>query len=58
MVPYDNVRPLLREMHAIATAEDPSRPTAYAEYPHPAERSGPFATEGITDLYGTNRYFL
>lgn len=28
------------------------------EYSHPVEREGPFATEGITDLFGTNRYFL
>jgi beta-galactosidase len=56
--PYDNVTPLLREMHVTAKSEDLSRPTVYAEYPHPVERSGPFATEGITDLFGTNRYFL
>jgi beta-galactosidase len=56
--PYDNVRPLLREMHDTANKEDTSRPTVYSEYPHPIERSGPFATEGITDLYATNRYFL
>src|SRR5690606_1041689 len=24
----------------------------------PVKRSGPFATEGITDLFATNRYFL
>ncbi|MGN6487282.1 MAG: glycoside hydrolase family 88 protein [Devosia sp.] len=56
--PYDNVTPLLHQMQETAKEEDPSRPTVYAEYPHPVERSGPFATEGITDLFATNRYFL
>ena len=55
--PYDDVTPLLRELHALAKQEDPIRPTVYAEFPHPVERSGPFATEGITDLFATNRYF-
>ena len=59
--PYDNVTPVLRAMHERAKAEDPSRPTAYAEFPEPVtpeERVGPFATEGITDIFATNRYFL
>ncbi len=56
--PYDNVTPVLRELHALAKSEDPTRPTAYAEFPHPVERTGPYATEGITDLFATNRYFL
>lgn len=59
--PYDNVTPVLRAMHERAKAEDPTRPTAYAEFPEPVtpeERVGPFATEGITDVFGTNRYFL
>jgi beta-galactosidase len=55
---YDNVTPVLRELHEVAKNEDPSRPTAYAEFPHPVERSGALATEGITDLYGSNRYYL
>jgi beta-galactosidase len=56
--PYDNVTPVLRELHEVAKSEDPSRPTAYAEFGHPVERSGPYATEGITDVFATNRYFL
>jgi beta-galactosidase len=45
-------------MNQVAKEEDPTRPTAYAEFPHPEPRSGPFATEGITDIFATNRYFL
>jgi hypothetical protein len=56
--PYDNVMPLLREMHELAKQEDRTRPTVCREFPHPAERTGPFATKGITDLFATNRYFL
>jgi beta-galactosidase len=56
--PYDNVTPVLRALHRQAKSEDESRPTVYAEYGHPADRSGPYATEGITDLFATNRYFL
>jgi beta-galactosidase len=56
--PYDNVTPVLRALHRLAKSEDESRPTVYAEYGHPADRSGPSATEGITDLFATNRYFL
>jgi beta-galactosidase len=56
--PYDNVTPVLRALNDVAKREDPSRPTVYAEFPHPMERTGPFATEGITDLFATNRYFL
>src|SRR5690606_22099964 len=55
--PYDNVRPLLRELHELAKREDPGRPTAYAEYGHPADREGVYATEGSTDVFATNRYF-
>jgi beta-galactosidase len=56
--PYDNLRPLLRELHELAKQEDPSRPTAYAELGHRDDRQGFAATEGITDLFATNRYFL
>jgi beta-galactosidase len=56
--PFDNVTPVLRSLNDVAKAEDPTRPTVYAEFPHPTDRSGPFATEGITDLFATNRYFL
>jgi beta-galactosidase len=56
----DNATPYLRELHRVAKEEDPTRPTIYAEFPHPVSerrRIGPFVTEGITDLYATNRYF-
>jgi beta-galactosidase len=55
---FDNVTPVIEAMNQVAKEEDPTRPTAYAEFPHPVQRSGPFATEGITDTYATNRYFL
>jgi beta-galactosidase len=56
--PHDNIRPVLRELHAVAKGLDPSRPTVYAEYPHPLGRPEAFETYGITDIYATNRYFL
>lgn len=59
--PYDDLTPLLRELHALAKQIDPGRHTTYAEFGHPldpAVRVGPWATEGITDLFATNRYFL
>jgi beta-galactosidase len=55
--PFDNVRPVLRELHEVAKQEDPGRPTAYAEYGHPPDRKGVYSTEGITDLFATNRYY-
>ena len=55
--PYDNVRPVLRELHEVAKKEDPGRPSAYAEYGHDVDREGVYATEGITDVFATNRYF-
>jgi beta-galactosidase len=56
--PYDNIRPVLRELHEVAKREDPSRPTAYADYPHDLGRPPQLITAGITDLFATNRYFL
>jgi beta-galactosidase len=56
--PPDTIRPYLQTLHELAKELDPSRATGYAEYGHGIERSGPFATEGITDVFGTNRYFL
>jgi beta-galactosidase len=55
---YDNVTPYLRALHAVAKEEDPHRPTVYSEFPHAVRRTGPFVTEGITDLFATNRYYL
>ena len=57
--PFDNVTPVLRMLHDTAKSEDPSRPTVYAEFPHPVPRKYDVQkTEGITDLFATNRYFL
>src|SRR5690606_5233930 len=38
-------------------AEDPTRPTAYAEFDENIGRPLPFATAGITDVLGSNRYY-
>jgi beta-galactosidase len=54
---YDNVRPVLRALHEHAKRLDPTHPTGYAEFPEPVPRKGLQATEGITDVYGSNRYF-
>jgi beta-galactosidase len=55
---YDNVRPVLRELNEHAKSVDPTaHPTAYAEFPEPVPRQGLAATEGITDVFGSNRYF-
>jgi beta-galactosidase len=56
--PYDNVNPVLQTLHDLAKDVDPSRPTVYAEFGVPVERTGVSATEGITDLFATNRYIL
>jgi beta-galactosidase len=56
--PFDNVRPVLRELHAVAKAEDPGRPTVYAEFGYDMDkRKGVYATENITDLLAINRYY-
>lgn len=55
--PFDNIRPVLRELHEVAKREDPGRPTAYADYPHDLGRPEQLITAGITDLFATNRYF-
>lgn len=55
--PYDNVRPVIRQLHAVAKDEDPTRPTVYAEFDENIGRALPFPMGGITDLLGTNRYY-
>jgi beta-galactosidase len=55
--PYDNVTPVIRTLHETAKTEDPSRPTAYAEFDENIGKPLPFATAGITDILGTNRYY-
>ncbi|WP_293647434.1 glycoside hydrolase family 2 protein [Sphingopyxis sp. RIFCSPHIGHO2_12_FULL_65_19] len=60
-----DARPLLRELHALSKAEDPSRPTVIAdccEATHegvaPAgERPHQPVLTGLADLMGYNRYF-
>lgn len=55
-----DARPLLRELHALARQEDPSRPTVIADCcedtpGNKAVQPPPLA--GIADLMGYNRYF-
>lgn len=53
-------RPLLRELHALAKAEDPSRPTVVADCCEDTEGPGKPdvpAVAGIADLIGYNRYY-
>lgn len=56
---HDNVTAYLRTLHDVAKQEDATRPTVYAEFPHAGkDRSGPFKTQDIADVFATNRYFL
>lgn len=53
-------RPLLRELHALARAQDPSRPTVLADCCEDTEAPGKPdvpALAGISDLMGYNRYY-
>ena len=60
----DNVTPYLRELHAVAKQEDPSRASSNTEFSFGGGKflvggsKVPFLTGGITDVLGTNRYFL
>jgi beta-galactosidase len=55
----DNVTPLLKELHALAKAEDSSRVTTYADWAQDVSYNRQFTpTGGITDIWGINRYFL
>jgi len=51
--------PLLRELDALAKAEDPSRPTTLATCceGRPLRGGEPPVTAAVTDLSGANRYF-
>jgi len=51
--------PLLRELNALAKAEDPSRPTTLATCceGRPVRGGEPPITAAVTDLSGANRYF-
>jgi beta-galactosidase len=57
---FDNVTAYLRGLDSLARVEDPTRPTANAEFTYSGGFAGdlPFTTAGITDVLGTNRYFL
>lgn len=55
-----DARPLLRDLHALARAEDPSRPTVVADCCEdtPGDKAvQPPVLAGIADLMGYNRYF-
>jgi beta-galactosidase len=55
----DNVTPLLRELHALANADDSTRVTTYADLAEDSPYSRQFtSTGGITDLWAINRYYL
>lgn len=58
--PKADARPLVRELHELARAEDPSRPTALADCCEDTPVNtieGLPSLAGITDLMGYNRYF-
>lgn len=58
--PRADARPLLRELHSLAQAEDPSRPTVIADCCEatPGEKVVYLPVlAGIADLMGYNRYF-
>lgn len=58
---YDNVTPVLRELHAAAKREDPSRVTTLADF---TEKEAPpvagsyIQVGGITDVWAINQYYL
>lgn len=58
--PRADARPLLRELHALARREDPSRPTVVADCCEdtPGDKA-PYlpVLAGISDLMGYNRYY-
>lgn len=58
--PKADARPLLRELHALAKVEDPSRPTVVADCCEdtPGDKA-PYlpVLAGIADLMGYNRYY-
>ena len=57
--PAPDPLPLLRELHALARTEDPSRPTTLATCceGRPLRGGEPPVTAAVTDLSGANRYF-
>lgn len=58
---YDNITPVLRELHALAKHEDPSRVTALADFTEDIEQplaGGYIGLGGNTDVWATNQYHL
>jgi beta-galactosidase len=59
--PYDNITPVLRELHALAKQEDPSRVTTLADFTEqvtPPLEGSYIAVGGITDIWAINQYYL
>src|SRR5437868_14666934 len=59
--PYDNITPVLRELHALAKSEDPGRVTTLADFTEevtPPNQAGYIAVGGITDIWAINQYYL
>lgn len=56
----DTVTPVLRRLHALAKAEDPTRPTTLADFSEDVAALRPMfpqlGTGGITDIWAVNRY--
>jgi beta-galactosidase len=58
---YDNVTPVLKELHALAKREDPHRVTTVADFTEKAEppQNGSYIeVAGITDIWAINQYYL
>jgi beta-galactosidase len=59
--PYDNITPVLRELHAVAKREDPSRVTTLADFTEsviPPLQGQYIAVGGISDIWAINQYYL
>jgi beta-galactosidase len=58
---YDNVTPVLKELHALAKREDPHRATTVADFTakeEPPENGSYIEVAGITDVWAINQYYL
>jgi beta-galactosidase len=58
---YDNVTPVLRELHRLAKLEDPQRATTLADFTEKVETplaGGYIAVGGNTDIWAINNYYL
>ena len=54
----DNVTPVLRRLHEVATAEDPGRVTTLADLSLGGQGEGKIHVSGITEVWALNRYHL